>query len=165
MNPQSVAAAVFSPDRSQVLLIKRRDVPVWVLPGGGIDPQETPDSAVIREIFEETGFTVKVSRLVGHYQPINKLAKSTHLYECHIVSGAALQSTSETLGAQFFPINSLPEMPPPYAEWIQDAVENQELIVKKLSSVTYWNLAKHALAHPVLVLRFLLARAGLAINS
>ena len=31
----------YSEDRKEILLIKRRDVPVWVLPGGGIDSGES----------------------------------------------------------------------------------------------------------------------------
>ena len=92
MNPESVAGIVFSPDRSSVLLIQRRDVPVWVLPGGGIEPLESAEDAAVREILEETGFTVKADRLVGEYTPINRLSKRTHLYECSILGGEAALS-------------------------------------------------------------------------
>jgi len=59
MIPKSVIGVVFSPDEKQVLLTKRRDVPVWVLPGGGIERNENPEDAIVREILEETGFHVK----------------------------------------------------------------------------------------------------------
>lgn len=164
MHPQSVAGAVFSFDRTSILLIKRRDVPVWVLPGGGIDCGEGAEEAVVREILEETGFTVKVDRLVGDYIPINRLSKRTHLFECKIVDGKAIL-TDETSGIQFFLITELPPLPPPYAEWIEDAKKNGPPIQKKLTSVNYLALMKHAICHPILVLRFLLARLGFAINS
>ncbi len=165
MIPESVAGVLFSEDRSQVLLILRRDVPVWVLPGGGIDPNETPDNAIVREILEETGFRVKIERLAGSYIPINRLTRPTFLYECSILSGSATLS-AETRGVRFFPLNQLPSMPPPYRDWIEDAQAAIEPAPRKtLDSVNYRMLFKHLLCHPLLVLRFLLARLGLPINS
>jgi 8-oxo-dGTP diphosphatase len=164
-NPQSVAGIIFSPCRTSVLLIQRRDVPVWVLPGGGIERGESPETAIEREILEETGFTVKVTRLVGYYTPINRLTKETNLYECSILKGEAALS-AETKGVRFFPLNELPPlMPPPYLEWIEDARLDLPPIEKKLTGVTYPIFLKNLLLHPLLALRFLLARLGLPINT
>jgi 8-oxo-dGTP diphosphatase len=161
-DPKSVAGVIFS--SNGVLLIQRRDVPVWVLPGGGIDPGEPAESAITREILEETGLTVKIERIVGDYFPINRLSKRTLLYECSHISGE-LTLSSETKGIRFFPLDQLPPMPPPYLEWILDAREKGPMLQKKLTSVTYLNLVKLAISHPILVGRFLLARAGLPINT
>lgn len=37
----------------------------WTLPGGGIDHGEDPYEAVIREVDEETGYSIEVRRLLG----------------------------------------------------------------------------------------------------
>ncbi len=161
---ESVAGICFSLDRSAVLLILRRDVPVWVLPGGGIDVGEEPESAIMREILEETGFRVKIKRLVGHYSPVNRLAKETHLYECEIVSGEASIS-NETKGVRFFALNALPPLSVPYSEWIEDARVQTAPISRKLTSVNYFTMIRYLLSHPLLVGRFLLARLGLPING
>jgi 8-oxo-dGTP diphosphatase len=163
-NPQSVAGVVFSPDRSAVILILRRDVPVWVLPGGGIDPGESPENACIREILEETGLSVKIDRLIGLYTPVNRLTKRTNLYECSVISGTP-RGSEETQMARFVSLSELPPMPPPYPEWIQDARAPGAPIERELRSVNYPTLFKYALSHPILVARFLLARAGFSINS
>lgn len=162
---KSVAGVIFSEDRNSVLLIQRRDVPVWVLPGGGIEPGEPPEEAILREMEEETGFTVINPRLVGTYEPINRLAKLTNLYECTIVAGKA-SIGSETKNIQFFPLSELPKLiPPPYREWITDAATIKAPLKKRLDSVTYFTLFKNMVLHPILIFRFLLARLKIPIND
>jgi 8-oxo-dGTP diphosphatase len=162
--PESVAGVIFNPERSAVLLIHRRDVPVWVLPGGGMEKGELPQDALEREILEETGLTVKAERLVGIYTPINRLARHTLLYECTPLGGR-LTLSNETTGVSFFPLSALPPLPPPYREWIDDGARVGPTLIKPLASVTYAAFLKNLILHPILVIRFLLARLGFAINS
>jgi 8-oxo-dGTP diphosphatase len=166
-NPRkSVNVAIFSPDRSEVLLIKRRDIPVWVLPGGGIDPGESPENAALREGYEETGFQVAIQRKVAEYLPVNRLTKYTYLFECAITSGNAAIG-SETSDVRFFPVSALPKLiPPPYQGWIADAHANlPHLLQKKIAGVSYFILIKLLLLHPILVSRFLLTKLGIHLNS
>lgn len=164
MKYESVAGVLFSADRTEVLLIKRRDVPVWVLPGGGIEA-ETGEAAVVREFEEETGLKVAVSRLIGRYRPLNRLAKATLLYELQR-EGGELCATEETAGVCFWPLAHLPEMPPPYADWIADArIPSSRPLERTLYSVSYRALVGHLLRHPLLVARFLLARIGFPLNT
>ena len=51
-----------------VLLVKARDKNNWQLPGGRLEPGETPAQAVIREVKEETGLRASVGRLTGRYR-------------------------------------------------------------------------------------------------
>jgi 8-oxo-dGTP diphosphatase len=163
---ETVIAAIFTKNRKKVLLIKRRDVPVWVLPGGGIEKNEKKEDAVVREVKEETGFAIKIIKKVGEYTPINKLTKFTHLYECEIISGT-FQITDETKDIQFFDLNNLPKyLPPPFPLWIQDAYKNEKQLIKqKLTSITYRGFFKALFMHPILIIRFVLSRMGLNINT
>lgn len=54
-------------DRGHVLFEKRRDCGMWGLPGGKVDPGESVIGCVHRELREETGLSVCVTRLLGVY--------------------------------------------------------------------------------------------------
>lgn len=43
-------------------------IPEYQLPGGGIDPGEHPIMALHREVFEETGWKIAISRRLGAYR-------------------------------------------------------------------------------------------------
>ena len=60
--------AVIKDAAGRLLLIRRGHEPgagLWTLPGGRIEPSETDQQAVAREILEETGLRVTCGRLVG----------------------------------------------------------------------------------------------------
>jgi 8-oxo-dGTP diphosphatase len=55
--------------RGRVLLLRRRtDLPLypgcWDLPGGHVEPGESLEAALVREVREETGYSVRVIRPV-----------------------------------------------------------------------------------------------------
>lgn len=146
-------------------MIKRRDIPVWVLPGGGLERNETPEEAVVREIYEETGLSVQIVRKVAEYLPVNKLTQLTHVFECAVIKGD-LQTGTETKDIGFFLLSKLPALPPPYLNWIQDALSDHKLILqKKIEGVSYYILIKFLFLHPILVMRYLLTKIGVHINS
>lgn len=162
---QAVSGIIFCSEKKKVLLIKRRDIPVWVLPGGGVEVQETPEEAVIREVHEETGLSVKIVRKVAEYAPVNKLTQLTHLFECSIVQGN-LQIGDETKEIGFFLSSKLPLLPPPYLSWIQDTLSHQECVIqKKIEGVSYRILCKFLCLHPILVTRYLMTKIGIHINT
>ncbi len=161
----AVITAIFSQDKKEILLVKRRDVPVWVLPGGGIEEHEMPINAAKREAEEESGFNVSITRLIGEYFPINRLSKHTYLFSGVVVSGQA-KINSEAQEIRFFEISKLPDMPPPYKNWIFEALEDRPIIIqRKIKEVNYKELFKNLILHPILVFRFILSKMGLHFNA
>jgi 8-oxo-dGTP diphosphatase len=69
--PRVVAAAgavVFDEPGRRVLLVRRGRAPSlgeWTLPGGRIEPGESPEAAVVRELREETGVEGRVVASLG----------------------------------------------------------------------------------------------------
>ena len=54
------------------------------LPGGKVDPGETPEEAIVREVFEETGLTVRTLREVFRVDCVGEVTYDaiTYLAEC-----------------------------------------------------------------------------------
>jgi 8-oxo-dGTP diphosphatase len=78
----------------QILLIMHREHAsgraYWVIPGGGLEPDETEQECVIREMIEETNLDVAIERLLFD-EPIlaGKGYAWRKSYLCHPVSGIA----------------------------------------------------------------------------
>lgn len=108
---EAVCTIVFDETRESILLVKRRDIPVWVLAGGGIDNNESPEDAACREMLEEAGYQVKIVRKVAEYLPVNRMTQRTHFFECAIIGGEP-KCSAETQDVAFFPLNALPKLIP-----------------------------------------------------
>ena len=63
----SVAALIFD-EQGRVLLARHSNGGVWSTPGGAIDPDEAPQDAVVREVWEELGLRVEPTRCLGSFR-------------------------------------------------------------------------------------------------
>ena len=62
------AYAVLPRDGRLLLTLQEEPEPEMQLPGGGIDPGESPQQALHREVFEETGWTIAAPRRAGAFR-------------------------------------------------------------------------------------------------
>ncbi|MDZ5499246.1 NUDIX hydrolase [Enterococcus cecorum] len=91
----------------KVLLVKRRDFPLWDLPGGVVESDELPSEVAIREMYEETGYEVQIDYEFARY--IDKTRNDCqHLFKSHIINGELKRTTTETRDLRWFSLNRLP---------------------------------------------------------
>lgn len=108
----AVGVAVAIVDDNRILLIKREDFEVWGLPGGGVDARESLAQAAIREVREETGLQISLTRLVGVYSRPDWSPDGEHvvLFAAIPIGGILLQDTDgEALDVGYFARLELPE--------------------------------------------------------
>ena len=108
-----VRAAVIR--EGKILLVRETADGKWSMPGGWADIGDAPAAMVAREAREESGFTVRVDKLVGVYNGTNQLVPREfyHAYKlvflCSITGGEATTSI-ETLAVDFFAPDHLPPL-------------------------------------------------------
>lgn len=101
-----VQAVVLDGDR--VLLTTRTDLHGWEIPGGNIDPGESGEDAVRREVHEETGLEVEVERHVGDYVRTGFRPHTARVYRCR-VRGGNLRPSLETPQVRWYALTALPQ--------------------------------------------------------
>ncbi|QPK89322.1 NUDIX hydrolase [Bacillus velezensis] len=101
------AFVIIQNEERDILLVKRKDVPLWDLPGGGIEEGETPEAAAIREAFEETGYNVTILHKAGEYER-PAFEDTQHVFIGAITGGTPLMNGPETAALRWFPPNRRP---------------------------------------------------------
>lgn len=94
-------------ENDKILLVKRRDFPLWDLPGGIVEKNESNLDALFRETVEETGLKTKPVIKVGNF--INKKIDDEQIvYISKITGGKEIINGPETKQIKYFSIKKLP---------------------------------------------------------
>ena len=75
-------------DLSQVAIIYKEKKNEYKLPGGGIEGDETPEEAFLREVLEETGCIVEISNFLGIFEEIksqDNFLQTSYVYFAHVI--------------------------------------------------------------------------------
>ena len=104
------SAAVFDSGHQRLLLVRRSDNARWAVPGGYMEAGESLTEACAREVKEETGLEVRVTRLVAvytnphvllEYPDGNRWQVVVLHFETEIINGDLVLS-DETTELQYF---------------------------------------------------------------
>ncbi|WP_205761265.1 NUDIX hydrolase [Arthrobacter mobilis] len=96
-------------------------VPRWTLPGGGLELGEDAAAGAVREIYEETGYTANLSRLLGvdskHIPAEHRLRGTRPLHALRVIYEASItggELTHELNGstdeARWVPLDEVPSL-------------------------------------------------------
>lgn len=109
-----VRAAVFRGDK--ILMVREQSDGFWAMPGGWADVGDVPSEGAQREAWEEAGFHVKATHLIGVYDANRVNSEEMDLYHavklmylCDLIGGEATPS-HETLEVGFFGQNEIPPL-------------------------------------------------------
>lgn len=81
-------AAAIIISRGKLLMVRGKDRNSWSVPSGGIERSETSEQACIREVWEETGYKVKVIRALHTKKAvIDAFDVTTDYFLCEIIAG------------------------------------------------------------------------------
>jgi len=108
-----VRAAVFRHD--QILMVREREDGLWSLPGGWADVGEPPSAVAEREVWEESGYRTRATRLLAVYDRDRNGHPPLpfHVYKiflhCELVDETRSPG-AECADAAFFPEGNVPEL-------------------------------------------------------
>jgi 8-oxo-dGTP diphosphatase len=129
-NPLPSSAALVRNKKGEVLLVKRAKEPgrwKWALPSGFIEIDETPEKACLRELKEETGLRGEIVRLVGVYSQKSLLYRNVLIIGYEVEAQGNLSPGSDSLEAEFFPLDNLPDIPfSSHRKMIEDGIKREK---------------------------------------
>ena len=125
-NPALTTDAVWI-HRGRVLLVRRGRPPfrgMWALPGGFVEPQETVEETVVRELREETGLTGRPGKLVGVYSGPERDPRKPTTTVAFLIRGrpGRPRRGDDAAAAAWVPLSEARSLAFDHAEILRDAV-------------------------------------------
>jgi len=127
----NIAVNVAVIDDGKILLTKREDFEIWILPSGGVENGESLAQAAIRETKEETGLDVELTNLVGVYSRISGIFPGYMLlFAAKPIGGEIKCQEGETIAVEWFAFDAIPSpLALGHARRIKDAIEGRSGVV------------------------------------
>ncbi|HDR7913887.1 TPA: NUDIX hydrolase [Bacillus wiedmannii] len=131
--------AIILNEKDEILLQLRTDFNRWGIIGGALEYNETLEDALKREVYEETGLSIKNPELFRTYSGPNFFqiypnGEQVHgvlvVYICREFHGELVFDQTESKELRFFPLDELPSSLPSVIERIIKAFQHSNSNVK-----------------------------------
>ena len=122
---------------NDILFVKNFGDTLWTLPGGLVEPVESPAFAIVREISEELNVTLKIESLLGvfsgaHFRVVypnkDRVVFVTSVFELTVDSNELTPDGIEIEEAVFMGTNDIEKLTVP--AWVKEILVNREKGVK-----------------------------------
>jgi 8-oxo-dGTP pyrophosphatase MutT (NUDIX family) len=101
------------------ILLQQQHDDGWTLPGGAMEPGETPALALVREVFEETGLVIEPRTVVAVlggassrviYANGDEVEYVSIVFECVATGGSLSEGNDETKKLAYFAVSDMPTL-------------------------------------------------------
>lgn len=111
-HPFLTVDAIIKCDINSIILVKRKNSPYkgfWALPGGFVEYGETVESAVLREIMEETGLEIRLRNILGVYSDPERDPRGHVITICFTaeIKGGKLKADTDASEVRSFDLSEI----------------------------------------------------------
>jgi len=120
-----VAATILEKDGRYLFVQEKKEkfFGLWNFPAGKLELNETPEEAAVREVKEETGYSVKLTGKIGVWEA----AVTKHVFAGEIIGGNLNVPNNEIMDAQWFSFEELKNMQDKLRHiWILEVINKYE---------------------------------------
>ena len=119
------ASVTLFDETGRILMARHADRDRWIMPGGIIEPGESPADAAVREVWEETGLLVELTSIFGvfggmdlvvTYANGDRVAYVATVFRGNIVGGKIRPDGEEIAELRFFSRGEI--LGVPHSQWI-----------------------------------------------
>ncbi|HKZ21248.1 MAG TPA: NUDIX hydrolase N-terminal domain-containing protein [Acidimicrobiia bacterium] len=113
--PKLIVRVAVVADDDRLLMVKEAEDGLWTLPGGWVDVGESLSLAAEREVFEETGYRVRATKIAAIFDKLAHahppaLHHSYLLFVNAALEGGSAQPSIETIEVGWFSVDELPPL-------------------------------------------------------
>lgn len=133
MEQRGVTVDIVAVKENNIALIKRKNEPFkgsYALPGGKVDLNETVESAVLRELKEETNLEGKIRCLIGFYDATDRDPRNSVTFAYAVEAEGELKAADDAQEAFWFDLGDLPSLAFDHGEIVEDFKAGKKFIEK-----------------------------------